>query len=756
MLIAGSIVTFGAGAIIQSLVAGFDTSIVTMTGIPLDATIASLSKFLANTNIDHRTFYIVSHDKQKRHCKILVDRRSATQLVDAIGQVEMGGCRLSASLVDAGGGDVLSVDYFLNLWWRAPSARYVATYGSPAVAEAKARELNGSMLHGRRVSAHTYKASSDIVIDGLPASVTAKEVAHFAKTLSAIRQHSKSHDTKAALCGIQDTLRAIFGTVEMAMEDVSRPRESSTTKIRLRLDSLDRALQAHNAFNRKKFSWNGNSPIHAFVDEPVQFKLTIPFREYRAQRKQWSELEASHSPAQPGRHDCFLELKGLMWSGTSVDVTISGWQKEAVGRLKVRVENLARGETLVGGIPGLSDRFLDEVELLTNALIIRDRRTRALRGIGEPEALARARSHLQDEAERLASLEITFFLKPNVAPYFLRLGIPALKEELGEGCVRLRGRSSLVVRGGEVARRAVERHMAEAETCRFADRATGSTCPVCYMEPVSPFRLGCGHEYCAACAKLLLSSATDNKTFPLLCVGDNATCGVPIPIPTIRKFLTDEGMNRLFDAAFAAHVERNPDKVKYCRTAGCEQVYAVTAEQQFAPCPSCFAGVCTACNEDAHTDRTCDEVRRAKDEERLNNKLCTDQNYKRCPNCNILVEKTAGCNHMSCRCGTHFCWLCMQAFPSGKETYDHMSQVHGGFYAGPVPAEMVEFVPVQGRDAERLRVWLRNEAVRQVEGPNGIPVYLIPDEVIEQAREEMAQENNAQEGQGGNRNCTVM
>ena len=307
-----------------------------------------------------------------------------------------------------------------------------------------------------------------------------------------------------------------------------------------------------------------------------------------------------------------------------------------------------------------------------------------------------------------------------------------------------------------MAQRAVERHMVEAETHRFADRATGATCPVCYMEPASPFRLGCGHEYCTACAKLLLSSATDNKTFPLLCVGNDATCGVPIPIPTIRKFLTDEGMNRLFDAAFAAHVERNPDKVKYCRTAGCEQVYAVTAKQQFASCPSCFAGVCTACNEDAHTGRNCDEVRRAKDEERLNDKLCTDQNYKRCPNCNVLVEKTAGCNHMSCRCGTHFCWLCMQAFQTGKETYDHMSQVHGGFYAGPVPAEMVEFVPVQGRDAERLRVWLRNEAIRQAEGPNGIPVYLIPDEVMEQAREEMAQENNAQGGQGGNGNCTVM
>ena len=104
-----------------------------------------------------------------------------------------------------------------------------------------------------------------------------------------------------------------------------------------------------------------------------------------------------------------------------------------------------------------------------------------------------------------------------------------------------------------MAQRAVERHMVEAETHRFADRATGATCPVCYMEPASPFRLGCGHEYCTACAKLLLSSATDNKTFPLLCVGNDATCGVPIPIPTIRKFLTD-GLH-LNEAGYAVRSE---------------------------------------------------------------------------------------------------------------------------------------------------------------------------------------------------------
>jgi len=36
------------------------------------------------------------------------------------------------------------------------------------------------------------------------------------------------------------------------------------------------------------------------------------------------------------------------------------------------------------------------------------------------------------------------------------------------------------------------------------------------------------------------------------------------------------------------------------------------------------------------------------------------QDLRTCPNCKSVVDKTEGCNHMTCFCGTHFCWLCEQ------------------------------------------------------------------------------------------------
>jgi hypothetical protein len=31
---------------------------------------------------------------------------------------------------------------------------------------------------------------------------------------------------------------------------------------------------------------------------------------------------------------------------------------------------------------------------------------------------------------------------------------------------------------------------------------------------------------------------------------------------------------------------------------------------------------------------------------------------KMCPTCGMVIERNGGCDHMTCRCGTHFCYVC--------------------------------------------------------------------------------------------------
>lgn len=53
---------------------------------------------------------------------------------------------------------------------------------------------------------------------------------------------------------------------------------------------------------------------------------------------------------------------------------------------------------------------------------------------------------------------------------------------------------------------------------------------------------------------------------------------------------------------------------------------------------------------------------------------------KKCPGCSEGVTKISGCNHIKCRCGTHWCWTCTKKFDSSDETYNHMRTEHGGYF----------------------------------------------------------------------------
>lgn len=82
-------------------------------------------------------------------------------------------------------------------------------------------------------------------------------------------------------------------------------------------------------------------------------------------------------------------------------------------------------------------------------------------------------------------------------------------------------------------------------------------------------------------------------------------------------------------------------------------------------CPllSCRARSCAMCLTPWHTDQTCAEVKSAaltvqmSDPERETLILMQSKDGKRCPNCQIVIEKDGGCSSMHCSgCKTYFNW----------------------------------------------------------------------------------------------------
>ncbi len=62
----------------------------------------------------------------------------------------------------------------------------------------------------------------------------------------------------------------------------------------------------------------------------------------------------------------------------------------------------------------------------------------------------------------------------------------------------------------------------------------------------------------------------------------------------------------------------------------------------------------------------------------------TTEEIKSCPSCKQPTIRYAGCNHISCPCGTHWCFECGGKFDY-EEIYNHMNRVHGRIYANETP-----------------------------------------------------------------------
>ncbi|KIO18127.1 hypothetical protein M407DRAFT_84272 [Tulasnella calospora MUT 4182] len=43
-------------------------------------------------------------------------------------------------------------------------------------------------------------------------------------------------------------------------------------------------------------------------------------------------------------------------------------------------------------------------------------------------------------------------------------------------------------------------------------------------------------------------------------------------------------------------------------------------------------------------------------------KLAKKLQWRRCPQCRIVVERNEGCKHMTCRCGHQFCFLYVSGY----------------------------------------------------------------------------------------------
>jgi len=209
-------------------------------------------------------------------------------------------------------------------------------------------------------------------------------------------------------------------------------------------------------------------------------------------------------------------------------------------------------------------------------------------------------------------------------------------------------------------------------------------CPACMIEAENPLELSCGHFYCQDCFERQCEVA-DGAQIPLRCFGHSGECGKIISLQDLQHALPHETFESLLLRSLDSYVRTHSQELRYCPTPDCPSVYRPSTDGHPITCSSCLTSICTSCHTTAHDGLTCDDSTYLGSESyQAFKKWKEENNVKDCPKCQAPIEKSFGCNHMTCtRCGIHICWFCLHTFSTGEECYDHMGKSHSSIYDGP-------------------------------------------------------------------------
>ena len=697
-------VVFGAGCEIKQVITALESCRVLISNLPARTTREALEDFLARAGFNRETFRIlvlrmtVDQGTQEasvifddaRHAKTVVEVLDKKEYYDEVLKFEL------APAVKDGQMDDYTYDRssYLEVTFNAPSMQVQAIYPTVEDAIEKVKALNGGRCGGRTVCVTmarrpephhkwTYIRNS-IIISNVAVGTSDSEILRFASPFSIKTFSHRRFRVDAALRELETHMRTVGGLKPGDFDVVQNPWKG-TIFVRGRFDIWEQADKVWQSLQETELEFLARDHARIFLAFPHQYSLHIPLKHYDAQKEIYDQLENQHGRDQTAhivatrfRFVCLIQVVGV--------------DKKAVGALKLKVEKIAQGEVV-----GVWDRFFLNWQgnaffgrLLRQfgAYVRPDWTKQVLRVYGSEAAVNHARREIEEQMRTLAALDYQMTIESRCIRFFIQKGMGILGDMLGEDNVWLHTTSKpyfVSVRGGHDAEHALQKLVSEALRQPLPppvpDRP--QTCPLCFEEPTQPFPLACRHIYCTGCLKHMLISATDGKSAPICCIGDEGRCKTPIPLPVIERFISPARLTQLFENSFRVYLQLHPNEFRFCPTPDCTQIYRVSKEDSAViQCPACLIETCSHCHKSPHRGLTCEEhtlIGSKSGQELLLERWAKGHsNVKKCPDCGIFIEKIDGCNHIHCRCGSHVCWICAEAFNNG--IYDHLNAVHGGAY----------------------------------------------------------------------------
>lgn len=320
-------------------------------------------------------------------------------------------------------------------------------------------------------------------------------------------------------------------------------------------------------------------------------------------------------------------------------------------------------------------------------VLLRNKRKQELKLYGSEEKCKEVESILtkiiNDESQSAHIIE----LKPGDLRWACSGGYKMIAATLGDNIVTFDIISTpkrILIGGTDKEYETALRMISKRESKHLSESAAANEdCVVCWGLADNPVITKCNHVYCTECFEHSCSAASSaGKDFSINCHGDMGKCKETFSLEELQEILSSKTFEDILEASFSSYIQRHPQLFRYCPKPNCNTIYRVTSTMHFNTCTECCTVVCTSCQQ-PHEHKTCAEFEdESSGRYEATVKLMQKIGIKSCPKCKTSIEKTDGCNHISCRCGAHLCWVCLEVFQSSDRCYDHMKEKHGGIGLG--------------------------------------------------------------------------
>ncbi|XP_062520957.1 E3 ubiquitin-protein ligase RNF217-like [Corticium candelabrum] len=222
------------------------------------------------------------------------------------------------------------------------------------------------------------------------------------------------------------------------------------------------------------------------------------------------------------------------------------------------------------------------------------------------------------------------------------------------------------------------------------DQVYSTHCIICYDEGQIPKRDCCGNYVCEVCLIQFVTTRVEEGLPKVQC-----------PCPDCDEFISREEMKMLLPTHLVSKYEQflvdceGKPGVKTCPRCSFilkwdeynrqEKTTPMTetkgkresSNEHKVVCPACDLVWCFSCHAPWHEKLSCRQFRKGQKlfKKWIKGKHNGIANAQRCPKCHICIQRTTGCDHMTCsRCQCDFCYRCGKRMISFGWVGDHYSR----------------------------------------------------------------------------------